>query len=201
MPSARATTTLHVHHARGLHPGCAATTRHRAAARYTTFARLAGVNETDGAAAAAGLPPVDGVDQWPTLTGGVRRGAAPVRGEVWLSTEALIVGHTKLVRGVQEMSGWTGPTYPNGTGPQPLFPHSPIGTWKHDCRAGCLYDIWEDPNEHSDLAEARPRLVASLGARLDELNRGHYEPDRGKGDKAACAAAIKYGGFYGPFLD
>ena len=39
-----------------------------------------------------------------------------------------------------------------------------------------------------------------MGARLDELNRGHYEPDRGKGDPAACKAAEANGGFYGPWL-
>ena len=46
----------------------------------------------------------------------------------------------------------------------------------------------------------QPHVLDSMGARLDELNRGHYEPDRGKGDPAACKAAEANGGFYGPWL-
>lgn len=36
---------------------------------YTTFCTLAGVDPTDARAAAAGLPPVDGLDLWPVLSG------------------------------------------------------------------------------------------------------------------------------------
>ena len=36
---------------------------------YGTFARLAGVDPTDHAAAASGLPPIDSVDVWPLVTG------------------------------------------------------------------------------------------------------------------------------------
>ena len=37
--------------------------------RYTTFCGLAGVDPTDERAAAAGLPPVDGHDLWPLISG------------------------------------------------------------------------------------------------------------------------------------
>ena len=37
--------------------------------RYATFAAIAGVDPTDHAAAAARLPAVDGIDQWPLLSG------------------------------------------------------------------------------------------------------------------------------------
>lgn len=163
---------------------------------YTTFAHLAGVNETDEAAAAAGLPRVDGVDLWPVISG-VRKAA---RSEIQLSTTALVSGRMKLVRGKQEMTGWTGSSYPNATGQQPMFPHSPVDVWKHDCADGCLFNIFDDPNEHDDLSATQPHVLDSMGARLDELNRGHYEPDRGKGDPAACKAAEANGGFYGPWL-
>lgn len=36
---------------------------------YATFAALAGVDPTDEKAAAAGLPPIDSVNQWPYLSG------------------------------------------------------------------------------------------------------------------------------------
>ena len=98
------------------------------------------------------------------------------------------------------MSGWTGAVYPNASGPQPMFPHAPGDTWKHDCGTGCLYDVFDDPNEHRDLAQDQPQTVAKLSARLDQLNAGRYEPDRGQGDVAACVAAEAYGGFYGPFV-
>ena len=41
--------------------------------RYATFAALAGVNKTDTRAALADLPPVDGLDLWPYLTGQVKK--------------------------------------------------------------------------------------------------------------------------------
>jgi arylsulfatase I/J len=39
---------------------------------YATFCALAGVDKTDARAAAAGLPPVDGLDLWPYLSGKVK---------------------------------------------------------------------------------------------------------------------------------
>ena len=42
---------------------------------YTTFCALAGVDPTDHKAAAAGLPPVDGLNMWPLLSG--QNGTSP----------------------------------------------------------------------------------------------------------------------------
>ena len=47
-------------------------------------------------------------------------------------------------------------------------------------------------------AAARPQRGGK--ARLDELNQKYYNPDRGTGNPAACDAADRYGGFYGPFI-
>lgn len=52
---------------------------------YATFCALAGVDATDARAAAAGLPPVDSIDQSAMLLG--TRGAVPPRRELALSTE------------------------------------------------------------------------------------------------------------------
>lgn len=135
------------------------------------------------------------------------------RGELQLSAQALLQRGPsgelfKLVTGWQVNTGWVGAVYPNRTGPQPL--PSPIGrvpprmfhTWSVDCgEAGCLFDVEADETEHRNLAAQRPALAQQLKARLDELNKGLYTPDRGKGDKAACRAAEDlYGGFYGPFI-
>ena len=166
---------------------------------YATFASLAGVNATDTEAGAVGLPPIDSVNLWPALvTGGPS--AAPARTEIQLSTDALISGRLKLIRGKQHYSGWTGQTYPNRTGTQPMPAMAHFGVWDYDCGArGCLFDIFRDPTEHMDLAAAQPADAVRLGARLDDLNAEHYGPDRGRGDEAACTAAVAYGGFYGPF--
>ena len=44
---------------------------HPTLCRYGTFARLAGEDPTDHAAAAANLPAVDSIDMWPYLSGTV----------------------------------------------------------------------------------------------------------------------------------
>ena len=86
--------------------------------------------------------------------------------------------------------------------PRGRYPPSKFGTWAHDCGdAGCLYDVAADPTEHVNLALTMPTIAAAMRSRLDTLNKDLYAPDRGVGDKAACAVAEdKYGGFYGPFV-
>ena len=164
---------------------------------FATFCALAGIDPHDARAAAAGLPPVDGLDVWPAVVGAPS--APSPRAEVHLSAQALLAWPHKLVTGVQPMTGWTGPVYPNNTGAQPGF--YPKG-WQHDCGAGGeLYDVQADPTEHVNLAASKPDVLATMQARLAALNAGNFEPDRGTGDRAACAQARKYGGFYGPWVD
>ena len=197
---------------------------------YATFAALAKVDgKSDPEAKAAGLPPIDSQNLVPAifpaahadradLDGGVdevggTRASQLGRDEVHLSKWAFIKRGDggalhKLVTGWQLDTGWTGPTYPNRTGHQPLpslpaslYPPRKFGTWAHDCGDGCLFDVAADETEHHDLAASQPALLATMHARLVELNQALYEPDRGEGDPAACAAAEdKYGGFYGPWM-
>ena len=186
---------------------------------YATFCSLAGIDPSDVQAAAAGLPPVDGIDMWPALTSEVADGGSGGgsssggggggvvgggRTEVHLSKQALIVGKMKILIGTQFMSGWTGPSYPNATGPQPNPPFASafqLQLWGHDCGDGCLYDIFADPTEHHDLAASQPEILTKLRSRLQELNKQNYDPDRGRGDPRACQQAVANGGFYGPWLD
>lgn len=169
---------------------------------YATFAGIASANATDVRAAASGLPAVDGLDQWPILSGMAR--SAP-RTELHLSDQAFIQGKYKLVTGSQVMSGWTGPIYPNATGQQPLFPDlpnfPPIRSWSYECGRGCLFDVFEDPTEHADIASEHPDIVERMVLRLEELNDSRFRPDRGTEDPKGCEAAVQYGGYYGPFLD
>lgn len=159
----------------------------------------------DEAAEHAGLPPVDSINFWPTLFGS--KGNPEKRVEIHLSDQALISGKYKIVVGVQHMDIWQGPSYPNATGRQPCqeveCPFVPGLDFKSDCGAdGCLFDVFADPTEHEDIASKLPDVRASLLARLADLNRGNFNPDRGnRPSKRACAAAkFIYKGAYGPFL-
>eukprot|EP00911_Craspedida_sp_UC1_P002924 UC1_evm6s2133 len=165
---------------------------------YTTLCRLAKINATDTEAASVGLPPVDGIDQWPVISGVVPPDQPGPRDEVHLDDSALIVGRYKVITGKQAMDGWTGPRYPNNTGPQPSY--LPLG-WVGDCGNGCLYDIFADPTEHNDLGRLQPELLRNMTTRLQVLNAGNFNPDRGTPDIVACEKARARGGYYGPFVD
>eukprot|EP00750_Incisomonas_marina_P027749 INCI6231.4.p1 GENE.INCI6231.4~~INCI6231.4.p1 ORF type:complete len:339 (-),score=69.53 INCI6231.4:293-1309(-) len=121
---------------------------------YATFCEIAGVDPTDTAAAAAGLPPIDSISAAPLLglvdgsTGkGSRWKQAAARTEIHLSSMALLDSDGwKLVTGVQPQTGWTGPLFPNMTGRQPLPPmiNVPALHWNFDCGEGCLFNVHDD---------------------------------------------------------
>jgi arylsulfatase I/J len=58
-----------------------------------------------------------------------------------------------------------------------------------DCGHGCLFDITSDPNEERDLAAAMPSVAAEMTARLAELNKSLFLPDRGSESAVACEVA------------
>jgi len=102
------------------------------------------------------------------------------------------------------MNVWVGPQYPNETGAQPALPQADLnGVWNWNCGpAGCLFNVFTDPTEHNDIAEDYPELRQLMLQRLDELNRGEFQPNRGRPDAHACKVArTKWKGFYGPFVD
>jgi hypothetical protein len=68
---------------------------------------------------------------------------------------------------------------------------------------GCLFNIYADPTEHVNLAATPEGVVIAkrMYARLLELQKGVYSPDRGKMQtKEACASAAERGGFWGPWM-
>jgi arylsulfatase B len=164
---------------------------------YRTFASIAGVDPTDHTSGPS-LPVVDGIDLTSLLFGNNSRGTASESRELHISEQTLIRGNYKLITGIQAMTGWTGPQYPNNTGPMPTY--IPL-TWTHDCKDGELYDIMADPTEHHNIASMHPTVVVSMQKRLIELNQRNYMPARGFPDPKACVQAKKMGGFYGPWLD
>jgi len=77
---------------------------------YTTFCKLAGVSEVDTLAAKYDLPPVDGIDLWPMITG---KGNG--RNEIYVSEKSIIMGKYKLMTGKHGFDIRTGVHYPNNT--------------------------------------------------------------------------------------
>jgi arylsulfatase I/J len=176
---------------------------------YATFCGLAGVPAADPRAAAAGLPPVDSIDQWPLLSGA---NATPPRTEVVLgmptvSSDNSIGNATLGVQALIRADGWkliigethqnvhTSPQYPNKS---THWPNS-----ASDCGdGGCLFNVFTDPSEYEDVAAQHPDIAAAMRARIAELNGTVYRPNRGANDgKAACAKGLgEYKGFWGPWL-
>eukprot|EP01065_Artemidia_motanka_P003145 TRINITY_DN1149_c0_g1_i1.p1 TRINITY_DN1149_c0_g1~~TRINITY_DN1149_c0_g1_i1.p1 ORF type:complete len:513 (+),score=194.27 TRINITY_DN1149_c0_g1_i1:77-1615(+) len=184
---------------------------------YATFCALAGVPDvTDHAAARAGLPPLDSLDQSGALFGGEH---SP-RGEVVLSAnpngtadaplyfgdgEAVIAADAagvlwKLVTGTQ-LPVPTGPAVPNRCRDQNTTVWGPSNTGvRCTCGAGCLYNLDEDEEEHNDLSAANPAKLAELQAKLRAARGTVYAPYRGDVDEAACAANERAGGYWVPWL-
>jgi len=196
---------------------------------YATFAALAGIDPTDHAAAAAGLPPVDSLNLWPYWSGQVEASPRqqlaigsttcqqPVEpacinswgwGDVLTVVQGLIAdmgpgkGVWKLLTGRNPMNGWQGPLFPNASTNSSLWRFNNI----YDCgEEGCLFRLDEDPTEQSDLRLAQPEIAAAMLAEVRTLNQTTFSPYRGPGEQngdvaAACKAARGYGGFFGPFL-
>jgi arylsulfatase I/J len=187
---------------------------------YTTFCGIAGVDATDARAAAAGLPPVDGFNMWPMISGAnltSPRTEVPVganASEVNLSSyyngtvvQGLVTtaapggGLWKMLIGEVQQNIWTGPQYPNAStswvdNPERCgIPSDPVVG-----KGGCLFDLLNDPTEHNDVAAAHPDIVAALYARINYWQSTVFSPNRGTDDGAACRAATNnWGGFYGPF--
>ena len=159
---------------------------------YATFCSLAGVDKFDSRAEAAKLPPVDGLDMWPMLSG---QNLTSPRTEIPLSP-GLISGDYKILVGNNGQAGWTGPQYPNKTNPR-----GGIDVKVACGDSGCLFNIKQDPEERHDLAQTEPAILKQLQERLRVWNATAFNPDRGEQWPAACQTAMeKYRGYWGPFL-
>lgn len=177
---------------------------------YTTFCALAGVDPTDDKGGAAGLPPVDGHDMWPLLSGAnstsprteVVIGSAGVDGSQYHDGDTVVqalirADGYKLMWGSVEQNIWTGPFYPNAS---TNWVNTPA-----DCglpsNATCLFNVLTDPTEHVNLASVQPGVVADMQARIAELQAGVFSPQRGAPGHGACGVAhTQWKGFVGPFL-
>lgn len=163
---------------------------------YATVAGVAGVDPTDHKAAAAKLPPIDSVNLWPYFTGEVTESP---RKNIYndVSTAIAEIDGTlfKIMVGSDGAACYMGPQYPNGT-------VSPVCNVTQDCGTdGCLFNIIEDEGEYHDIATEQPVILRQMQALLATMNAGFFDPTRGGGDPAVpVRQAVKYGGFWGPFL-
>ena len=165
-----------------------------------TLCALIGVDPTDAAAAASGLPPIDSLNVWPLLSGA--NDTSP-RVEVPVSPSTLISWPWKLLTGEQWWSGYAGARYPNASS---LEPSRSLNQWV-DCGAGCLFNLTDDPGEAHDLAQANPQVVAALSARLATLREGFFSNNETGVDVCppgtllcGCwAAEHVWGGALGPY--
>jgi len=176
---------------------------------YATLARLAGVDPTDQRAAAAGLPPIDSHDLWPMLIGTNKSS----REELAVGTDgrflgtgqsfkayvgALLKGRYKIiVQPVMPQATWTGPVWPNLTN---VNIDADLQICLNMPELGCLYDVFADPYEHTNLAKEKPDLWKSMYARMKAIEATTFSPDRGSPDPASCTVVEKlYNGFWGPW--
>ena len=165
---------------------------------YSTFLALAGVDDSGGGAAGAGgalpLPSVDGIDQWPALSG---QSTAPLRDEVFVGSGVLIQANYKLIAtaNAQDDARWSGP----------LYPKVPATGSRHNmscsAQAPCLFDVVNDAREEHDLARAEPEVVARMVTRLAALMEGVFEADPVPNATQAkvCAASVANGMWITPF--
>ena len=85
---------------------------------------------------------------------------------------------------------------------QPIIvPELIFRTCSRKSKNGCLFDIFTDPTETTNLAEENEDVFIAMLKRIDELQGGVYSPDRGLKDERACKVARdKYDRYWGPFI-
>ena len=139
---------------------------------------------------------------------------------VLTSQAGLIVGDWKIITGTSvNMAIWTGEHYPNKSTPYhestKTAPKVPVPSFACSApgKRGCLFNVAQDLSEHNDLALSMPEKVDEMIAQLQAVSKSFFNPQRGGGDKRACAQATKNGvsfmqgkherhfGFFGPWLE
>ena len=182
---------------------------------YATYATLAGVRDiTDPQAKVYNLPPLDSI----SCADMIFTENHPCRLEIPIGDSSsigvdqdgltlvgsLIRGPYKLLLGPrvkafnidQDMT--TGPFYPNATRNLHLNPFLRVCN-RDPFDGGCLYNVYDDPSESSNLASQYPDIFVDMLARIDELQLGVFSPSRGHQSPLACRAALGRHNYWGPF--
>ena len=128
---------------------------------YATLCALAGVDPTDKQAEKANLPPIDGLNMWPLISG---ENSTSPQVDISLTLTALISREYKILIGDNNCAGWTGPVYPNST-----HLNGGIEAVEHCGDTGCLYNIMKDPLEHVNLASQMPDVLKDMQTKLQSI--------------------------------
>ena len=159
------------------------------------------------------VPPCDSVDVWDSLvTANATRSARTSVALAWCNEEAecgkghsigdsALIAHAgryKIVNGTQRGYGfYQGPLFPNASTPKQPG-DAGIGL---DCSAGCLFDLFEDPNETANLKDAQPAVYQELLDMLVAAAETQFQTNY-TGGADVCAAVPQYvkehQGFIGP---
>eukprot|EP00965_Chrysotila_dentata_P163633 5403236-Pleurochrysis_carterae.AAC.1 len=142
---------------------------------YTTFCRLAGVDEFDAKGNVSELsferkgdksvPPVDGLDMWPTIS----RGAYSPRVEIHVNSDVFISHRWKFVRNkaVIKVAERPGPMLSNASSP---FTDRTLREFTCESLPGCLFDVLDDASEYYDLCNTHQSVCDDLRGRLEKAN-------------------------------
>jgi hypothetical protein len=177
-----------------------------------------GSNVQDSVARAAGIPQPQPYDFWNHIAAGSSRSQTELRSNLWLSPGAYLEKRgnrwMKVLQGNISNNLWQGPDFPNTTcdtqqevdqfqcrtgNPTPIG----VPTNTFACNStGCLFDITNDPGEHTMVND--PTTRDQMIATLNTLNAARYnEPWRGcEQTRLWCnAATLFWGNTYGPFVN
>lgn len=163
---------------------------------YTTLCAIAGVDSFDVWANASDLPPVDGLNVWPYLSGQV--GKSP-RDTILVTKDLLLHNEWKYVRGGAKMieSAWGGPQYPNAS-----TADDPIDAHHITCPSqGCLFNVVDDIREEREISAENPDVVESMRTLLDKEATTIWSTTHERDPACRAAAWSRYGGFFGPWKE
>lgn len=112
------------------------------------------------------------------------------------SLGAIRVNNFKLIVGDEYEASWFGQFSPNNTGIKPDL--NAVACVDHPC----LFNIDDDPGEHSNIAKNNPSIVQKLWKIFNDSNAAHHpriiSPERDV--KGFCSAIIKHNGWVAPWL-
>jgi arylsulfatase I/J len=133
---------------------------------------------------------------WPLLSGQSNANPRAEAGII-VHEHMLVKGKWKYVRGHMIEAAWGGPHYPNET-----TVTDPIDGHNFQCPPqGCLYNVVDDPTEHTEVSAHNADVVAIMQAELKRQAATIWSVSHQLDPKCNAAAYSLYGGFYGPWKE
>ena len=121
------------------------------------------------------------------------------------STFSLVEGSFEVSANLHMQASHSGPLSPNSTENATLsFSSDAPDSFAVDCGiGGCLYDLVSDEGERTDLAvlnrQEHEAILAKMHKQLQAMRKSALVMQPGPTDEAACVAALRRGGFWGPW--